>query len=74
VQDAAYDSLLKERRTQLHGKIAEVIEERWPHIAAIEPELLAQHTRRPNSPGKQSRFGRAVWRSSAWRLPKRLRI
>ena len=30
VQDAAYDSLLKSRRKQLHGDIAHLLEERWP--------------------------------------------
>jgi predicted ATPase len=43
VQDAAYDSLLKSRRQELHGKIARVIEERWPQVEATEPELLAYH-------------------------------
>ena len=43
VQDAAYDSLLKARRQQLHGKIARVIEERLPDTEATEPELLAHH-------------------------------
>jgi class 3 adenylate cyclase/tetratricopeptide (TPR) repeat protein len=43
VQDAAYDSLLKARRQELHGKIARVIKERWPHTEATEPELLAHH-------------------------------
>ena len=43
VQDAAYDSLLRRRRQQLHGKIATVIEEHWPDTAATEPELLAHH-------------------------------
>jgi predicted ATPase len=43
VQDAAYDSLLKARRQELHGKIARVIEERWPQTEATEPELLAHH-------------------------------
>ncbi len=43
VQDAAYDSLLKSRRQELHGKIARVIEERFPHINDNEPEALAQH-------------------------------
>jgi predicted ATPase len=43
VQDAAYDSLLRARRQQLHGKIARVIEERWPQTEATEPELLAHH-------------------------------
>ena len=43
VQDAAYDSLLKSRRQELHGKIARVIEERFPNIKTTEPEVLARH-------------------------------
>jgi predicted ATPase len=43
VQDAAYDSLLKNRRQELHGKIASVIEARFPSVCEAEPELLAQH-------------------------------
>src|SRR5262249_12577108 len=41
VQDAAYDSLLRQRRQGLHAKIAKVIEERWPNTEDTEPELLA---------------------------------
>jgi class 3 adenylate cyclase/predicted ATPase len=43
VQDAAYDSLLKSRRQELHRKIARVIEERFPNIKTTEPEVLAHH-------------------------------
>jgi class 3 adenylate cyclase/tetratricopeptide (TPR) repeat protein len=43
VQDAAYDSLLKSRRQELHGKIAEVIEEHFPETREAEPEVLAHH-------------------------------
>ena len=43
VQDAAYESLLKARRQQLHTKIARAFEERFPHIVADEPELIAHH-------------------------------
>ena len=43
VQDAAYDSLLKSRRQELHGKIARVIEARFPTIKTTEPEVLAHH-------------------------------
>jgi tetratricopeptide (TPR) repeat protein len=43
VQDAAYDSLLKRRRQELHAKIARVIEQRFPHIQTTEPEVLAHH-------------------------------
>ena len=52
VQDAAYDSLLRRRRQELHGKIAGVIEERWPHIEATEPELLAHHYTEAKQPAK----------------------
>jgi class 3 adenylate cyclase/tetratricopeptide (TPR) repeat protein len=43
VQDAAYDSLLKSKRQVLHGKIARVIEERFPNTKITEPEVLAHH-------------------------------
>jgi predicted ATPase len=43
VQDAAYDSLLKSRRQELHSKIARVIDERFSNIKETEPELLAHH-------------------------------
>jgi class 3 adenylate cyclase/tetratricopeptide (TPR) repeat protein len=43
VQDAAYDSLLKSQRQPLHGRIARVLEERWPETRDTGPELLAHH-------------------------------
>ncbi|MGJ7506622.1 AAA family ATPase [Variovorax sp. GT1P44] len=43
VQEAAYDSLLKRRRQQLHTEIARTIEERIPTIKETEPEVLAHH-------------------------------
>ena len=43
VRDAAYESLLKSRRYQLHGQIARTLEERFPDVVAGEPEILARH-------------------------------
>lgn len=43
VQDAAYQSLLKSTRQQLHQRIAHVLEERFPQIGEAQPELLAHH-------------------------------
>ncbi len=43
VQDAAYDSLLRSRRRELHAKIARVIEQRLTTIKTTEPEVLAHH-------------------------------
>jgi predicted ATPase/predicted negative regulator of RcsB-dependent stress response len=43
VQDAAYGTLLKSRRQQLHGRILQVLEERFPETVDSQPELLAHH-------------------------------
>jgi len=43
VQDAAYQSLLKSRRQQLHQQIAQVLEEQFPETVETQPELLARH-------------------------------
>ena len=43
VQDAAYESLLKSRRQQLHTTIAQTLEERFPDLIETEPELAAHH-------------------------------
>ena len=43
IQDAAYQSLLKKTRRDHHARIAQVLEERIPERAAIEPEVLARH-------------------------------
>jgi class 3 adenylate cyclase/predicted ATPase len=43
VRDAAYESLLRSTRQQLHTRIATVLEERFPDTAAAQPELVAHH-------------------------------
>ena len=43
VQDAAYDSLLKSRRAQLHAQIARVLEQDFSDAVANAPELVAHH-------------------------------
>jgi predicted ATPase len=43
VRDAAYESLLKSRRHQLHGQIARTLEGRFPEVVATEPEIVAHH-------------------------------
>ena len=43
VRDAAYASLLRPRRQELHARIAHAIEKRFPARAAAEPEIVAQH-------------------------------
>jgi predicted ATPase len=43
VQDAAYGSLLRSTRQQLHAQIAEALETDSPELMDSQPELLAQH-------------------------------
>jgi predicted ATPase len=43
VQDAAYSTLLRSQRRQLHGRIAATIERQFPDIVAGQPEVLARH-------------------------------
>jgi tetratricopeptide (TPR) repeat protein len=44
VQDAAYSTLLRSQRRQLHGRIAATIERQFPDIVAGQPEVLARHS------------------------------
>jgi class 3 adenylate cyclase/tetratricopeptide (TPR) repeat protein len=43
VQDAAYESLLKSRRNELHARIAHVLEKDFAESVAKAPEWLAHH-------------------------------
>jgi class 3 adenylate cyclase/tetratricopeptide (TPR) repeat protein len=43
VQDAAYGSLLRRQRQELHARIGRVLEERFPETIASQPEILAHH-------------------------------
>jgi len=43
VQDAAYSTLLRSRRQQLHGRIAATLEDQLPETVASQPALVAWH-------------------------------
>ena len=43
IQDAAYASLLKSTRQQVHQRIAQILETRFPTLVETQPELVAQH-------------------------------
>ena len=43
VQDVAYDSLLRSRRTGLHRHIAQVLETRIAESVDVKPEIVAHH-------------------------------
>ena len=43
VQDAAYSTLLRSRRQQLHARITATMESQFPEIVEAQPEVLARH-------------------------------
>jgi predicted ATPase len=48
VQDAAYGTLLRAPRQNLHARITNVLEQQFPERASVEPELLAATSPRPD--------------------------
>ena len=52
VQEAAYNSLLRSKRQQLHKRIAKTLEERFGETVESKPELLAHHYRQASLPAK----------------------
>lgn len=43
LQDSAYNLLLTDRRRQFHLRIAEVLEQQFPEVVRMQPEMLARH-------------------------------
>jgi class 3 adenylate cyclase len=43
IRDAAYATLLRSRRQELHARIAKVLEDRFPETVELHPEILAHH-------------------------------
>ncbi|HTU19450.1 MAG TPA: protein kinase [Gemmataceae bacterium] len=52
LEDALYNTLVKSKRQQLHRRIAEVLEARFPQTALTQPELLAHHFTEADLPEK----------------------
>jgi len=63
IQDAAYASLLRTRRLELHGALAEALERLDSLRAHAEPELLAQHYALAGRPLQAARW----WAQAAQR-------
>ena len=56
VRDAAYAGLVRARRQQLHARIAALVEERFPHLTASRPEMLAHHWSEAGSAEKATAY------------------
>jgi class 3 adenylate cyclase/predicted ATPase len=69
VQDAAYSTLLRSRRQQLHAHIAAVLEAQFPEIVAAQPALLAHHCTEASLTEKAVEYwlaaGQQAWGRSA---------
>ncbi len=57
LQEAAYRSLLRSRRRDLHARIAEAIETRSPDEPRLHPELMAHHLSRAGEFRRAVEFG-----------------
>src|SRR5262249_22130086 len=64
---AAYGSLLKSRRRELHGQVARILAEQFTEIADAEPELLAHHY----SEARELEPAVAAWRQAGERAISR---
>ena len=58
IQDAAYETLLKSARRDLHGRVARAVVERFPDLAEAQPEVIAVHF---------TRAGEALLAMGAWK-------
>jgi class 3 adenylate cyclase/DNA-binding winged helix-turn-helix (wHTH) protein/tetratricopeptide (TPR) repeat protein len=56
IQEAAYQSLLRSTRRQVHQQIAQVFETRFPDMCETEPELLAHHFGRSTEDDKAVQY------------------
>lgn len=63
VQDAAYASLLRSKRQELHSRIAETLEGSYPERVRVEPEVVAHHYTQAGRPLHAARY----WAAAAQR-------
>ncbi|MBY8977772.1 AAA family ATPase [Rhodobacteraceae bacterium NNCM2] len=67
VQDAAYSSMLRGERRDLHVKLAAILEDEQAGSAIGQPELIALHCERGGLPGKAIQY----WRLAGARARER---
>ncbi len=66
VQEAAYESLLKRTRQQLHGRVVDVLREKFCERVESEPEVVARHAEAAGrSDDAITYYGRAGERAQA---------
>ena len=66
VRDAAYATLLRAKRRDLHGRVAQALEKLFPDAAEANPELLAHHCAQADMIEKAVEYwGKAGWQAIA---------
>ncbi|CAB3787943.1 hypothetical protein LMG28614_02618 [Paraburkholderia ultramafica] len=71
VQDAAYSSLLRDRRQQLHARIATELENHFSDVAEQQPEILAEHCAQAGLTEKAARLWRRAGHNTSNRAAHR---
>ena len=67
VRDAAYDSLLRERRQRLHVRVAEALQDVSPQRASERPDIIARHLTEGGRPAESLPYWLAAGRAAAAR-------
>ena len=67
VRDAAYNTLLRDRRQDLHLCVARSLENQFADLTAVQPELLAHHYAAGGSRDKATKY----WREAGERAVRR---
>jgi predicted ATPase len=71
VQDAAYSTLLRSGRQQLHGEIALTLEKSFPEIVEMQPEILARHCAEAGLDEKAQKYWRTAGEQAVHRASNR---
>ena len=61
IRDAAYATLLRSRRQELHARIAQVLEDRFPETVELHPEILAHHWSQAGLVEKAAFYAGKTW-------------
>ncbi|MCP3144869.1 AAA family ATPase [Pyxidicoccus sp. QH1ED-7-1] len=56
IQEAAYESILKTRRREMHERIAQALELEFPEVVESRPELFARHLEEAGQGEKAARY------------------
>jgi predicted ATPase len=71
VQDAAYGTLLRSRRQHLHGEITSALEDAFPEIVEMQPEILARHCAEAGLDEKAQKYSRTAGEQAVRRASNR---